>query len=284
MRTAKRVLLSLGEIGTLLLGFVISVLLAVYVDESLKPREEAVTLATFFTGLLLSVVAAVVFRRKHRARKFAYDVVSWELSRTERRSYPRRARVKRVRLQILPWLPSVFAAFVLFFFPVASHLFHPTSRYLRNYRVPIPWNATVFSMPGTPPAGQNWAEALISKTSTERFGMTPNWRREEPSSSMMFASIDSWEGYGLDTQPSFPDQQPPVQLTRKQLRLGEVPLVCWEHQLPDRFRGFYYIGPWEVQCGTPDTAHQRNFCARFSGAANDLPIFYKIIEGVTPVN
>ncbi len=283
MRTVKRVFLSIGEAGALLLGVVISFSLAVYVDELLKPREEIVPLGTLFAGLVLSVVAATVLRHKHRARKFAYDVASWEVIHDERKLHPRRARAKRLALQTLPWSPSIFAAFWLFFFPVASHLFHPGSQYLRHYRVPIPWGVTVFSMPGLAREGTNWVEALVMNRGRSTFGMTPNWRREEPSSIMTFGNLEPGYSYSLDSRPTAFGRQF-LHLTKMELHLRDVPLVCWQYEQQPATHGLYVIGPWEVQCGTTDAARERNLYARFSGEAADLPLFYRIIEGVTSVN
>ncbi len=97
---------------------------------------------TFWFGSSLTVVEFFLFRRRTRPWKIEYDAVAFELNRAERRLHPRRARYKRIIGRTLLWAPSAVAAFVLLFFPVVSHLVHPSSRYLLRYRIPIPWTFT----------------------------------------------------------------------------------------------------------------------------------------------
>ena len=142
MRTIKRVLIFVSEIGVLVSGLVVSIALAGFVDH-FTSFDNALAPITFVCGLLLTAAAFLVFLRKNRAWKFQYDVVGWEISRAHRKLRPRCAQYKRMVRRTLVWAPSALAALVLFFFPVASHLLHPGSQYLRHYHVPIPWTVTV---------------------------------------------------------------------------------------------------------------------------------------------
>ncbi len=71
------------------------------------------------------------------------------------------------------------------------------------------------------------------------------------------------------------------------VRLGDVPLICRQYEAPDdKFprRRLFGVGPyWEVFCETPVDVHQQYFQATYFGQGDDMPAFYKIIEGVTPV-
>ena len=67
------------------------------------------------------------------------------------------------------------------------------------------------------------------------------------------------------------------------LRIGNTSLTCWQYLAPS-YRGWsVYQGPWEAACWTPKEIHEGNFHAFFSGREEDLELFYKIIEGVKPL-
>lgn len=285
MRTIKRVLIWGSEIGFLLLGLAVSIALGALVDHFTSFERGLAPLA-FGCGLLLTLTGFLLFLRRHRAARFEYDVVGWEISRADRKLHPRRTRVKKIIWRTLVWLPSAVAALVLFFFPVASHLLHPSSHYLRHYRIPIPWTTTVFSpifsQPELAPES-NLVEAFFSNSSTGRFGMTPFWERKGLSSSVGFMSVNPNGHFGYDDQPTLAIRQGATDVTRREFQLGNVTLACWQYVLPYR-RGYPYgTGPWEVSCLTPEGVHQCNFRGWFYGEESDLPLFYKIIEGVTPV-
>jgi hypothetical protein len=127
-----------SEALLLLLGVVLSFAVAVYFDSGW----------TFCVGLLLTVVEFFRFRRRTRLWKIKYDAEGFEIGQAERRLHPSRARFRRIVGRTLLWVPSAIAAFVLFFFPVATHAFHPLSQYLTHYRIPIRWTFTVVPAPG----------------------------------------------------------------------------------------------------------------------------------------
>jgi hypothetical protein len=74
---------------------------------------------------------------------------------------------------------------------------------------------------------------------------------------------------------------------RKDFGLGDVALTCWQYEAPyDKYSRRWPLGPgplWEVVCNTAVDVRKQNLHASFYGQRDDLPAFYKIIEGVTPV-
>ena len=142
MRTIKRVLIFGSEVAVLLVGLALSGLLGA-TFAYLSPSG-GLALSASFMGVLLTIGGWLAFRRKLRPWKLEYDAAGWELARSERKEHPRRAKCRRILGRTLLCVPSALAAMVLFCFPLMSHFAHPSSRYLRNYRVPIPWNDAVF--------------------------------------------------------------------------------------------------------------------------------------------
>ena len=239
-------------------------------------------------GLLLSVAGFVAIRRRTRPWKIEYDAVGFALRQAERRTHPARAKCKRTTGRILIWVPTLIAALVLFFFPIASHLLHPSSRYLPNHLVPVPWNFTVFSsLELSPKYGS--VTALGRNTGAGRFGLTPAGSRE-PLSVMSFGAFRS-DFISLTVASDRAREAASHGGTRREFRLGDVTLTCWQYK-PARNRG-WVSGPfafrifaghfWQIECEAPADVHRQQFGASFTGREEDVATFYKTLEGVTAV-
>ena len=78
------------------------------------------------------------------------------------------------------------------------------------------------------------------------------------------------------------------QAVKREFRLDTVALTCWQF-IPARPRGVsfgYAYLPWpyyEVNCRTAPDVRQYNLWASFDGRESDLPLFYDVIAGVTPL-
>jgi hypothetical protein len=288
MRKIRRFLLFASEIGIVVLGSVSSFALAAVVGY-FDSRAISLALTALFSGLFVTVAMFLLIRRKHRPWEIEYDAVGRALSRTERTLHPRHARYKRTLHRTLLWVPSAIAASVLFFLPVVTHMMHPRSQYLRHFRIPIPWTFTVFSPLG-PPAEYSWVNAVVSSGGKGRFGVTPFWDRAQAFSLMNFGSIQpNADTFEFNHEMRQARRGGVTQVLSREFRLGQIPLLCWQYVSPSR-KGvplsnlLYAKGPyWEITCETPIDVHQQNFYASFDGREEDIPAFYKVIEGVTPV-
>jgi hypothetical protein len=281
MRSIKRLLLFASEVGVLAVGLVFSLAVAACIDSV----EGGLTAPVFYSGLFLTVAGVLVFRRKTRPWKIKYEAESWELSRAERRLHPARVRYKRIAQRALLWVPSLLAAVVLFFLPVATHVVHPCSHYLRHYRVPIPWNFAVFSSPG-PPAAYSYVLAFASSSGKGRFGMTRSWDSEQVPSVMLFGSIQpDADTFEFNHRSTMSRRAGAAQELQRGFRLGNIAFTCWQYVHHDRYG--VRSGPsgakplwWNIDCETPVDVRQHNLYAWFEGREEDIPAFYKIIEGV----
>ena len=292
MRPIKRLLLFAIEAGVLVLGFVfslaLSIALAIHFDSS-EPyagQRNSLGEAVLYSGWLLTIVGFVSLRRKTRPWKIEYDAVGWALDQNQRKLRPTRARCKRLARRTFVWVPSLIAAGVLFFLPVATHLIYPCSRYLRHYRVPIPWNFAVFS-PHGPPAKYSYVLAIASSRGNGRLGVTPFWDSRQLTSEMHFGSIDPDAGtFELNQRYAASRRAGAAEELRREFRLGDVEFTCWQYVHPHRYQR---VGPssteplwWNIDCSTPVDVRQQNMYAWFLGRQEDISSFYTIIEGVKP--
>jgi hypothetical protein len=288
LRPTKRLLLFASELGFLVLGLAIALAIAsqiAFANECYNSVECPVASAVLVAGVVLTIVGFVLLRRKTRSWKIEYDAIGWALTREERKLHPTHARYKRIAVRIMVWVPSMIAALVLFFLPVATHLLHPNSQYLTHYRVPIPWSTSVFAPYGPQ---YSYVLAISSSVGKGRFGVTPFLDSRQLTSEMHFGSMSPDAGtFELNLKYARSRREGGDRQLRRDFRLGDIDFTCWQYVHPHRYPR---VGPsateplwWNIECGTPVDARQRNLYAWFFGREEDIPTFYRIIEGVSPL-
>jgi len=163
----------------------------------------------------------------------------------------------------LPWLSVIAGAYFLFFLPLASQMFTPFSDF-SQHRMQIPWNyLRLTSLIG-------WhgdIEGVWCLVPESKWGMTPNpfdWTRPAYRTSMDFRSyrrtaVQSEFEQKRGTDHSF------------DIGSGHI-LTCAES---------WRQGYVSVSCRAPVNARGWDFWAYFLGDPQDLPMFYKILEGST---
>jgi hypothetical protein len=274
MRPVKRLLVFTIEAGVFLLGVVLSFALVI-VSAMVFRLDPAENDFGGVIGILLAIVGFIAVRGKTRKWKIEYDAVGWTLAQAEGKLHPTLARRKRIARRVLIWMPSLIAAGVLFFYPEAFHLVHPGSQKLGPYRVSIPWTLAIMPVPGVPADSVVTALALLG--SDGNLYWTPFWRRELFSSEMSFESRKSdADDLAYRLQYAKRMHAEGTQVLRKEFRLSDVGLTCWQYSLPDR------RPLWRVDCETPVGVHGQHFLAWFRGSQRDIPAFYRIIERVVP--
>ncbi len=218
-----------------------------------------------------------------------YDPDRSARAKAKRRLHPVRRKCRRIAQHVLVWVPSAIAAFVFFFFPVLTHLVHPSSRYLHGYTVPIPWTLTV--LPSYRTMTDSLAiEVVVDSSGTGRFGITPllflvqpSWEAP-PVSGMRFrdGSDDILQMMVADAQR----RRIQLQVQHRRLKLGDIEVTCGQYRP--------YWGPiwpwhrpsdasiWRVDCQTSSAAEPRGFSASFYGHEEELQRFYRIVGGIRP--
>ena len=271
MRLIRRLLLFITEVAVLLFGLAISLALAIYFASG--ENSDAAATPILLAGSCLTILGLFMFRRKTRGWKIEYDAAGWARTQAERRTRPIYARYKRIVQRTLLCVPSAVAAFVLFFLPVVSHMTHPRSRYLKHYRVPIPWTMLVLSQLGSLQE-YSFVRAYTGASSDPgRFGFMPFWEPAQLYSLMVFGSVPPGATtFEFNHKQRVAGRGEPS----REFRFGDAALTCWQNFNTRRPH-------WEVACDTPPEVHEQNFYAMFYGREEDIPVFYRIIEGVTPV-
>lgn len=230
-------------------------------------------------GLGLAAWAFARFRRRTRAWEVTYELEVWARREAERRLHPVRAKCRRIAGRVFLWMPSALAAGVLFFLPVMSHLLHPSSHYLRHYKVPIPWNMLIFTSLFRP-VFPNLVGAYMNRGWKGRFGIMTIGNDVQPLfSQLTFQSLDPKDGeFESYRRYMVPRWAKGTKEPGRQFHFGNIELTCRE------YRYSADITPWQiVACATPDTERERNLFVSFEGSAADVPAFYRIVEGIQPV-
>ena len=139
MRFLRRTWFAVQEVAFLFVGLLASLLVA-GLGYAVIPRQ----------GVALALTMLFRLRYRHKAWKIKYDAEKYDLERAWKRAFPERSRWTRSALRIGIWLPSLLAAFVLFFLPPASHIFQLGGVHLGPFKVPVPWNILILSGPSSP--------------------------------------------------------------------------------------------------------------------------------------
>lgn len=265
MRQFERFLLFLSELALIFFGFILSFFVAVLFQYVGGGYSAGLGLLGLFFGLFLTGFGLFAFRRKTRPWKIKYDAIGFEISRAERQLHPTRFKYKRIAKRVVVWLPSAIASFTLFLFPIATHLLHPSSHYLTHYGIPIPWTAAIFPSPVQIP------DFVMSYIGTIRPGQF------EPTSEMRFGSCAP--------DPCFDDspwtRRRATEFLSRDLRVANMSVTCWQYTFRRDEDRSPAIG--RVNCTTRSDVSELNFYAYFYGREEDIPAFYKIVQGMTPV-
>jgi hypothetical protein len=255
MRRIRRILLFSAHLVYLLVGFFLSFALGLLLQRTLS------FLAGCLLGLISTGLGSMAIRRLAGPGGVKYD-----LAASKRRLSPSK--------RILVCVPSAIVAFVFFFFPIATHLSHPRSPTLTHYRIPVPWNFAVL-----PSSSDTHLLTVIGSTNGKaRYGMTPRFVPENfgdpPTVSEMI--FTEYEYFSVDRPPQ------KSQFTIRDLDLGYMRITCLQPVRPV----FHTGSPSAVSvfCETFGRATANVLIAKFLGAAQDLPAFYRIIEGIQPLN
>ena len=273
MRPLKWGLLFYAEIGVLLVGLFLSAMLAVVLDSPYA----------FFAGLVASVGCFALVLRTTRKWKFEYDVEGERLEREERQLHPRRTKYTRAARRFLIWVPSTIAAFVLFFFPVATHMMFCGAGRLVHYQVPVPLSWTILPSFG---AGRQFVTGFVGSTSSERYCIMAFWKLRPYASLTFFWGPNPEAPFVFLHKRTDERVNASTDVSSRDFSLGRTTLTCWEYLPPHHWRAWDLLPPgyWEVECETPTEERARGFYASFSGRKEDIPSFYAVVSKVKQVD
>lgn len=257
MSFLRRVWLTVKEIGSLLLGCLASIFVAAWVA-AVIPNPDGALLA-FLACLVLAITLLSRHRSKHAKWKIQYDAEKYERERAWKRSHPIGARWKRLAVRTGVCLPSVFAAFVLFFFPQASHLLHLGGVDLGPYRIWIPWDILIASGH----SDQQFASVTTLAESDAPRGFAQLFHGSRFSASMTFGVRFAPYRFREDRERGG---------AKREFKLGMNVLRCWENVTSADFRS--------ITCWTSGPYRGAGLSAGFRGEATHVPTFYRILRGI----
>ena len=258
MRFLRRIWFAVQEVAFLFVGLLASLLVA-GLGYAVMPGQ-GVALLVFVACVALALTMLFRLRYRHKAWKIKYDAEKYERERAWRRAFPERSRWTRSALRIGIWLPSLLAAFVLFFLPPASHIVQLGGVHLGPYKVPVPWNILILSGPSSP-----LFDMVMTFTANDNnpFGLTHSFRGNRFSASMEFVVY-----YAPDIASGYSNPGDPT----REFKLGLSVLRCWEGDGPAGFR--------RISCRTAGPDHSPELNAWFLGRAASVPLFYQILSGI----
>jgi len=279
LRLLKKFFLFAAELVFLFLGFIFSVSFAVYLGYLGSKFASVVFLIGF------STICAVLFwfRRKTGKWTIAADANAWLAHRSWRQLHPRRAKYLRILHRSFLWFPSLCAAIVLFFLPVASHIRYPGTHLTPHYRFSTPLNWLIIKSPE-----DNFVKTFFSNQGAARYGFTPIWFSHSMPSYAAFAT----------SKPEDPDRWPRLEdelasrhitdVSVRKFQLGMISATCYEYQHTydngARSLSSIHSPPvlWESDCSTKPNGVDYNLRASFFGYREDLPTFYDLLNTATP--
>jgi len=256
MSFGRRIWIAVQEATLLALGPFVAAVFATLGYSSTSSQGIALLLFILFEAPAILLMFHV--RSRHRDWKIRYEAEKYERRRAWTRTFPERARWRRAALRVAVWLPSLLAAFVLFFLPAASHVLHLGGIRLGPYKLTVPWNVLI--VPG-PSSSMFASVATFAGYGENPLGITHSFRDNRLSASMTFTV------YYAPDKTATPEQRG-TDPTRE-FKLGPSVLQCWEDDL-------YRRGRW-ISCHTSSSARVPEIEAWFTGDATRIPLFYKIL-------
>lgn len=229
-------------------GLLVSVFVMILVDG--VTGSEGIAYIVFAGCQAMALVPLIRLRARHLEWKIQYDAAKYEWQRARKRAFPERFRWRSRAARIMVWFPSLLAAFVLFFLPLASHLLYIGGVHLGPYKLTVPWNALILPVP--------FVQSVMVFTGDDQLGVTPSFRGNRLSSGMTF-SVYPENAQLLEHDPT------------REFKLGRGVLRCWEDDRPVRFR--------RISCRTSNPDHVPDLGAWFVGEAARVPLFYQILAG-----
>jgi hypothetical protein len=230
----------------------------------------------FICGTALTICTLLAIRRKTRKWKISYAAEKWLRQRSKPPVSPRRSR--RL-LQSLLWLPSLCAALVLCFSPLASHVLY--SGRLIDFRVPIPWAWAVVYRYQNPGLFSS-VDALIASNGLGRFGVTPFWQKRANYSVASFA-VYTWSLNSEDErQMDFLRHMNATDISTSEFTVGEFHFSCIEYL--KHYARYPSLSGFSVQCESPTKDGKGYIRANLFGRREDVPAFYEVLRSVRRVN
>ena len=214
----------------------------------------------------------VLFRRRSRKWKVKLDAEAFLKFRSRMQSHAKRTIwLERIRRGLMG-LPSLLAAFVLFFVPVASHIVFSARQLTLHYRFSVPVNWMIVKS-----FDAGMTSVFFNNEGALRYGITPLWLRRSFRSGATFGWSDPKTPYPW-WRPLRERGGKRTEVASSKFRIGKLEMECWEYATP-------YRDPeplTEVLCETRPNGVDFNLHAAFLGHEEDKQSFYAVVRSAVP--
>jgi hypothetical protein len=192
--------------------------------------------------------------------------------------WPPRKRLNGHKVGV--WIPSLIATITLLYFPLACavsvHLCHGPTETLPHYRIRIPWDWWVCDRESYDEE-EHTISVLVGKGIAQvgfRPYRTGRWIRS-------FVTFNNYDQGFTERRLKQKAQEERKDVIPHDLRIGNVPVTCWEYGPPARWWETQE-GPSEreVDCSTSQDGNVPYIFASFTGPQEDIPGFYKVVERI----
>jgi len=274
LRLLKKLLLFSIEFLILFMGLILSLGVAAYLTDDARTRA-LVFWFTFLACFVLVCALVIWFRAKTQTWTLEADATAWLKCRARRKLHPRRTKYLRTVRYCLLCLPSLCAAFGLFFLPAASHVLYFDRQPIPHYRTTVPMNWLLVK----PYSFDDYVWAFFSDRGSSRYGFTPIWfGRSYPSSATFFVRdpqlADEWRRPEAERISGHT-----THAAVRTFRLGMISATCFEYE-----HRYGSNSAWESLCSTQPNGINYNLRAAFLGNRDDMDAFYQVLNSATPVN
>jgi hypothetical protein len=296
MQLLKNIGLFVRDVSVL----IFSLVLTLFITAGAEYVWHALAGFSFLACFPASIYLFFRLRKRSYNSKIEHEAARFLAARRSAALHPRRANYFRLVHPCLIWLPSACALLVLFFFPQATHLFHPrlepedrsysvfmflprashlfrpgADRVIHN-QASIPWNWTI-AYTWVWSDSTSSVYAICPGQASWPFGSKLPWDKTARLCGVTFDSISAsslLEIRNHGNRKYCREQESSVKST--ELRSNSITLICRQFHT----RSFTKL--WKIDCETSSDPQPLNFDAQFIGPEENIPAFYQILQSVSP--
>ena len=237
-----------------------------------SPENSSAEIA-FFVCVGCAIGAFILFRRKSKKWKLKWDAEAYLDFRERMRATPEGTRrLEKLRRGLL-WAPSLCAAFVLFFQPLASRTIFSARHLVPHYQFSVPLNWMIVKS-----RYDLFTWTAFNNEGALRYGFTPIWMNRTYRSGAVFGWTDFRTPYEWWKPRHEMESGKRTDIAAPSFTIGRLKVQCWEYTT--RYRDPEPLK--DIVCATEPNGVDFNFHASFWGHEQDKKDFYDVLRSARP--